>query len=139
MKTAIAFLAAMALAVSARAGTGYVVVAHPSVKPAALTKSAVTAIFMKRTLKWQDGTSISALDQSANSAARASFSTDVLGRSVAAVKSYWNQQIFSGRDVPLVEKISDAEVLAYVRATPGAIGYVSETAETSGVKVITIE
>ena len=35
-------------------------------------------------------------------------------------------------------RASDDEVLAFVRATPGAIGYVSAGASTSGVKVITV-
>ena len=56
----------------------------------------------------------------------------------AAVKSYWNQQIFSGRDVPPVEKKSDAEVLTFVRSTPGAIGYVSDAAAVDGVRVVTV-
>ena len=66
------------------------------------------------------------------------FSKSIHGKTAAAVKSYWNQQIFSGREVPPVEKKSDAEVLSFVRSTPGAIGYVSDTASTDGVRVVTI-
>jgi hypothetical protein len=33
---------------------------------------------------------------------------------------------------------SDAEVLAFVRGNPGAVGYVSEAAQVSGVKVLEI-
>ena len=65
---------------------------------------------------------------------RDSFSREVLGKSVPAVEQYWTQAIFSGRAVPPVEKRTDADVLAYVRETPGAIGYVSASTPTEGVK-----
>ena len=139
MKIIRAFIVLLAFSVSAFAQGGYRLVANPSVKTVSLTKGAVTAIFMKKTLKWEDGSTIVALDQAGKSPVRASFSSAVLGKSTAAVKSYWNQQIFAGRDVPLVEKSSDDEVLAVVRSTPGAVGYVSDAADTSGVKVIEVQ
>ena len=43
---------------------------------------------------------------------------------------------FSGRGVPPPQLDSDEAVLRYVRARRGAIGYVSQAAATSGVKVI---
>jgi len=55
------------------------------------------------------------------------------------VKSYWQQQIFSGRDVPPVEKSSDAQVVAFVKQNPGAIGYVAEGTDTAGTKVVTVQ
>jgi hypothetical protein len=69
---------------------------------------------------------------------RGLFSETVLARHVAAVRSYWQQQIFSGRDVPPVEKKNDAEVLEYVRTNRGAVGYVSEASPASGVKVVEV-
>jgi hypothetical protein len=58
---------------------------------------------------------------------------------VSAVESYWQQAIFSGRSVPPLEKASDAEVLAFVRANPGAVGYVSGGADLgASVKELTV-
>ena len=63
----------------------------------------------------------------------------MLHKSVSAVKSYWQQQIFSGRGVPPTERSTDSEVLAYVRSNPNAIGYVSSAAALGGsVKVVTV-
>jgi ABC-type phosphate transport system substrate-binding protein len=140
MKTkSTALLLVFLSALPAFAGNGYRVIANPSVKSSVLSKTTVSSIFMKRTMKWDDGTAIVAFDQSEKSPARATFSTDVLGRSAGAVKNYWNQQIYSGRDLPPVEKASDEEVLSVVRSTPGAVGYVSETADVSRVKVIEVQ
>jgi hypothetical protein len=57
---------------------------------------------------------------------------------VAAVKSCWQQQIFSGRAVPPMEKAAESQILAFVKQNPGAVGYVSEAAETAGVRVLTV-
>ena len=79
------------------------------------------------------------VDLSANSPVREAFSLAIHERDVNAVKSYWQRQIFSGRGVPPPEKASDSEVLAFVRANPGAVGYVSSgTAVGSGVKVLEV-
>ena len=59
--------------------------------------------------------------------------------SVQMIAEFWRQQIFSGRNVPPVEKASDAEVLDFVRGNPGAIGYVSaSTSLAPDVKVVTV-
>jgi ABC-type phosphate transport system substrate-binding protein len=116
----------------------YKVVANNSVPVSSLSKKAASDLFLKKTTKWEGGAPAVPVDQLESSAIRQALSKDVHGKTAAAVKSYWNQQIFSGRDVPPIEKRSDAEVLAFVRATPGAIGYVSDGAATDGVHVLTV-
>jgi hypothetical protein len=55
------------------------------------------------------------------------------------VKTYWQQQIFAGRSSPPAEKSSDADIVAFVAATTGAVGYVSQTAPVGdGVRVLTV-
>lgn len=120
------------------AAGGFRVVANASVHTTSLTKAAASALFLKKNTHWEDGSAVVAVDQTDQSPVRAAFSTAVHGKSVAAIKSYWQQQIFSGRDVPPVEKRSDTEVLDFVRATPGAVGYVSDGAAVGGVTVIEI-
>jgi hypothetical protein len=74
-----------------------------------------------------------AVDLRPGDPARRNFSEIVLKRSVGAVRSYWQQRIFSGRDVPPPELDSETSVVAYVAKFPGAIGYVSGGAKLSGV------
>ena len=57
---------------------------------------------------------------------------------ISAIESYWRQQIYSGRGVPPPVKATDADVVAFVAANPGGIGYVSAAADTAGVKVVEI-
>jgi ABC-type phosphate transport system substrate-binding protein len=79
-----------------------------------------------------------AVGQIDSSLTRANFSKSIHGKPVSSIKAYWQQRIFTGRGVPPVEKDNDREVLNYVKANPGAIGYVSNAAKVSGVKVVNI-
>lgn len=62
----------------------------------------------------------------------------MIKRSVEAVRSYWQQRIFSGRDVPPPELDTDEEVVRYVLKHDGAVGYVSAGADIDGLKVISV-
>ena len=118
---------------------GYKVIVNNANGKSSLAKKDVSQLFLKKTPKWSDGTPVVAVDQTEKAAARERFTQEIHGKSVSAVKSYWQQQIFSGRDVPPVEKSSDAQVIAFVKQNAGAIGYVGEGADTAGVKVVAVE
>ena len=137
-RIAIALLAGTALLTVTAHAASYKVIVNNSVSVSSLSKKAASDLFLKKTTKWESGAAVAPVDQLDSSNTREGFSKAVHGKTAAAVKSYWNQQIFSGRDVPPVEKKSDAEVLSFVRSTPGAIGYVSEAASAEGVRVVTV-
>jgi ABC-type phosphate transport system substrate-binding protein len=117
---------------------GYRVVVNTGVPLSSLTKKDAVAIFLKKTKTWDDATPIIVVDQVETTAVRAAFSKEVHAKSVAAIRSFWQQQIFSGRDIPPVQEPTDAAVLERVRKTPGSIGYISDTTPPTGVKVIEI-
>ena len=138
MKTRIAILilTATLMGATAHAAT-FKLIVNNGVGVSSLTKKAASDLFMKKTAKWQNGSAVVPIDQAAG--VREDFSRAIHGKSAAAVKSYWNQMVFSGRDVPPVEKTSDAEVIEFVRSTRGAIGYVSTAVAADGVRVIELE
>ena len=117
---------------------GYQVIANASVGAASLAKAQISQMFLKKLGKWPDGKPVVACDQAKSAAIRDAFSKAVHGRGAAAIVAFWQQQIFSGADVPPAEKATEAEVIAFVKATPGAIGYVSAGADLGGAKVITV-
>jgi ABC-type phosphate transport system substrate-binding protein len=105
-----------------------------------VTAASLARIFLKQEKKFASGTAAFPVDQAKASPTRATFSKDVLGRSTSAVEQYWLQQVFAGRDTPPPAKATDDEVVDFVKRTPGAIGYVSASAEIpSGVKAITLK
>ncbi len=104
-----------------------------------LSNRFVADSFLKKVNDWSDGQRLQPVDQKASSETRRVFSLVVLGRSVAAVRTYWQQRVFSGRGVPPPELDGDADVVRYVSAHRGAIGYVSNAAKLDGVKVIKLD
>ena len=118
---------------------GYVVVVNAANPVTSITKDRANAIFLKRVSQWENGTPAVPVNLPREAAPREAFTRHVHGKSVNAVESYWQQQIFAGKEAPPTQRQSDAEVIAFVRATPGAIGYVSSAAAVSGdVKVVTV-
>lgn len=134
MGALLALLAAGAL----RAQEAFAVIAHPAVAGGQITKETLLKVFLRQMTRWSDGSVIKAVDQSARAPLRASFSQQALGQSVASVTNYWARQITSGKGPPPPVKASDAEVIAYVKANAGAIGYVAvgSLSEDPGVKVL---
>ena len=122
------------------AAQDYQVIVNASNSATTLPKSEVAALFLKQVTSWPDGSPVVVVDQPERSSARAAFSRAVLNRPARAISSYWQQQVFSGRDVPPTQRTSDAEVLAFVKSNPDAIGYVSRTtpldASVRAVKII---
>jgi ABC-type phosphate transport system substrate-binding protein len=117
----------------------YVVIVHPSNPHTVLSLKFVTDAFLKKTTRWPNGQGIRPVDLPADSEARIKFSEVVLRRSVAAVKSYWQQIIFSGRDVPPPELATESDVVRYVATNAGAVGYVSGAKTLVGVKAVSLE
>jgi len=104
-----------------------------------MSASDVAGLFMKKVGKFPGGGPATPVDQAKNSAIRGAFARAALGRPASAVDSYWQQQIFAGGELPPAAKASDDEVIAFVKATPGGIGYVSAGASLAGVKVVTVK
>ena len=103
-----------------------------------LTKDKVSKLLLKKSTKWDNGDKVEPVDLKTDSNVRKSFTKTVHGKSVSAIKAYWQKKIFSGKGIPPAEKNSDSDVIAYVKTKSGAIGYVSANANTSGVKVVNV-
>jgi ABC-type phosphate transport system substrate-binding protein len=114
------------------------VLVHPSNPSSSVSREFVADAFLKKTARWSHDEPIRPVDLRPNAATRRLFSERLLRRSVAAVRSYWQQRIFSGRGVPPPELDDDAAVVRYVLKYPGAIGYVTEGTRLEGAKVLAI-
>lgn len=117
---------------------GFVVVVHPDNPVATLTRDQVSRIFLKRTIRWEDGTQILPVDLARTAPVRELFSRAVLHRPADAIAAHWQQQIFSGRGVPPPELDSEARVAEYVRRNLGAIGYLAAATNTAGLRVVAV-
>lgn len=64
------------------------------------------------------------------------FLAGFVSRSSSQFKSHWKKAVFTGQGQPPKEVKTEAELIEYVAATPGAIGYVGASADVSKVKVV---
>ena len=76
-------------------------------------------------MTWKPGEAVQPVDQGEGSPVRRSFSKSIHHKDIPGVKRYWQELIFTGQGMPPVERASDEDVVAFVAASRGAIGYVS--------------
>ena len=134
---------ALVVAVTRTAGAtdSFVVIVNSSVVGTNVHRADLAAVFLKKAVRWGDGSPASPVDQSGTSPVRKGFSETVLQMPVTAVVQYWGRQLASmaASVRPPTVKGSDEEVLVYVARTSGAVGYVSShTALPPGVKAVAI-
>jgi hypothetical protein len=116
----------------------YRVIVHSKNPANSLDRTFLQDAFLKKIRHWPSGSVVQPVDLSPANASRLSFSREVLGRSVAAVRAYWQQRTFSGRDVPPRELVSDEQVVEYVLAHEGGIGYVGGATPLAGTKAVSV-
>jgi hypothetical protein len=119
-------------------GGTFRVIANPANPTNVVEQKFLVDAFLKKISRWPSGSVIRPVDQRPDSPVRRRFSEEVLKRPLAAVKSYWQQLVFSGRDVPPPELDSEEEVVRYVLRHAGGLGYVSADANLGGAKVVTV-
>lgn len=142
----IARLAALALlstlligAKSERNDVHIVVVVNVANSVTTISRDRLSKMFFREIATWGDEKEIMPVDQIDRSPARIAFARDVQNQSVSALKRYWQERIFSGNESPPPDRVTDADVLTYVRSNPGAIGYVLEGTDLGpGVKAVVI-
>lgn len=144
MRRLASFLLVLALAlcsagVSVATPPSFVVIVNADNPTVSVGRKFLTESFLKKSTRWPHGELIRPVDQAPESEVRRRFTDDVLKRSVAAVRSYWQQLIFAGRDVPPPEVAGDEQVLEYVQKHSGSVGYVSPAAKLGRVKVVRVE
>lgn len=122
----------------AQDASAYKVVVNPSNSAAQLSRLKIGEMFLKKAPRWADGAPVMPVEPSAKTPVRQRFTLEIYGKQVIAISAYWQQMIFSGKGIPPPEKSTDVDVVAYVRDTPGAIGYVWAGTDTSGVKVVSV-
>jgi len=126
-------------AATAEPAAGFRVIVNPANPIDKLDKRVVAEVFLKKRTRWDGDRAIQPVDLGQKSGVRGAFSHDVLGRDVVSVRRYWAQLVFSGRGVPPPELATDGDVVKFVAAHSGAIGYVAAGVALAGVKVVEVD
>jgi ABC-type phosphate transport system substrate-binding protein len=115
------------------------VIVNPGNPVTTVDRRFVADLFLKKITRWPSGDAARPVDQRGEAPVRLRFSEDVFERSVASIKSYWAQLVFSGRDVPPPELDGDEDVVRFVLKNAGAVGYVSPGAALDRAKTLTVK
>lgn len=118
--------------------TTYEVIVNPDNHATEIDRGFLRDVFLKKTVEWNDGRDVRPIDLAAKFPARTQFTHDVIGKTPSQLRSYWSQQIFSGKGVPPPETDSTAAVIAYVLAHPGAVGYLPTGTDPKGAKIVPV-
>jgi len=138
LRIVLAMLALLVGAVRSNAQS-YVVVVNSANPVTTVSKGMLNDLFLKRAVRFYDGEKAAPVNLERTSPTRDAFSRAVHGKGAATVEAYWQGQIFAGKETPPPTRATDAEVLAFVREKPSAIGYVSAgTALGANVKIVKV-
>jgi ABC-type phosphate transport system substrate-binding protein len=124
----------VARSAGAQGAEAYQVIVNEKSAASSVSRTLLADIFLKKATRWENGEAALPVDQRPSSAVRKAFSAGVLKRSVEAVRNYWTQRIFAGRELPPPELDSDEAVVRFVASHPGAVGYVSGGASLGSTK-----
>lgn len=129
----------LAIAVAAAAGTDdYKIIVHPDNPVTAVDRQFLRDAFLRKSSEWDGGETIRPIDLASRFRVRERFAQDVLRKTPSQLKSYWSQQIFSGKGVPPPEADSTDAVVAYVLSHRGAVAYLPLDADPGAAKVIKV-
>ncbi len=124
---------------SANGDDGYKVIVHPSNPATTISRDQLRRAYLKKTTSWSDGTTIRPVDLPTKVSARDRFTREVVKKTPAQLRAYWNAQIFSGKGVPPPEARSASAAITYVLANPGALAYVPSDVEIGDAKVLAVK
>ena len=109
------------------------VIANPSVSATSVSSGDIQSVFL--------------LDKDSHvqpvlvkgGAAHEAFLKEYLGKNDSALQAFYRSLVFTGKASMPKSVANDAEVVAYVAKTKGAVGYVSAAASTEGVKTLEVK
>lgn len=113
------------------------VVANPSVKAQFISVGELRSIFLAETNTLKDGSHVEPVFER-EGPVHETFVRDFLKQTNASLRNHYGELVFTGKASMPKSFNSDAEVVAYIAITRGAIGYVSGSVATEGVKVLDV-
>ncbi|OMG52584.1 hypothetical protein BJN45_14995 [Azonexus hydrophilus] len=119
-----AVMAELVVVVNARSGV------------AAMTRNEVINVFFGRNRQFFNGLEAMPVDLEDSHPKRLQFYKTLVGKDLSEINAYWSRQIFTGRMQAPPRLESTEEVLKWVAARPGGIGFVELSRADARVRVV---
>lgn len=118
---------------------GFQILVNPANRIDSIDRAFLSDVYLKKVATWHNDWTVRPVQLSRRFGVRDQFNKDVIKKSPAQLRSYWNRQIFAGKGVPPPELESEDDVIRYVLANKGAIGYVTAGVDPRGARVVRIK
>lgn len=112
-----------------------VVIGHPGLAVDSVSANEAKKIWLGKT-STLGGETLKVADLPKDAPARGDFYSGVVNKNESQLKAYWAKIVFSGKGTPPKEFGSPEDVVGWVAANPGAVGYVDSAAVNESVKVL---
>lgn len=103
---------------------------------AAMTRNEVVNLFFGRSRQFFNGLEAQPVDLDDAHPDRARFYQALVAKETSQVDAYWSRQVFSGKTRPPPRVASSEEVVKWVVANPGGIGFVDASRVDARVRVV---
>jgi TonB family protein len=113
------------------------IIANRSIKADSISAAELRGVYLLERTTLRDGSAAVPVLQKAGPV-NEQFLRYYLDRGSAEIRTYYQGLVFTGKASMPKELNSDVEVVDYVARTKGAIGYVSSTAPTEGVRILSL-
>jgi hypothetical protein len=114
------------------------IIANPSVGASGISSDDLKRVFLVTKSSLSDGSHVEPVLEKGG-AAHEAFLKEYLGKTDAALNTYYRSLVFTGKGAIPKTLASDAEVVAYVAKTKGAVGYVTASTPVAGVKELEVK
>ena len=128
----------MVTAAESAYAAGVKIIANSSVSASSISADELKSVFLQEKNSLSDGSHVEPVLEKGGPAHEA-FLKQYLDKNDAALQTYYRSLVFTGKGSMPKAVGSDAEVMAYVAKTKGAIGYVSADAAADGVKTLDVK
>jgi ABC-type phosphate transport system substrate-binding protein len=114
------------------------VIANPSVGASSVSSEELKGVFLSTKSSLSDGSHVAPVLLKSG-AVHEAFLKDYVGKTDSALDTYYRSLVFTGKGSMPKTFATDAEVVAYVEKTKGAIGYVGSGTGTANAKVLDVK
>ena len=114
------------------------VIANSSVGASSVSADELKDVFLATKTSLSDGSHVEPVLEKGG-ATHEAFIKEYLGKTDAALQTYYRSLVFTGKASMPKTLGADADVVAYVARTKGAIGYVGAGTSTAGVKILEVK
>lgn len=129
-------LACLLLLPAGEALAELVVIVNARSGVAVMTRNEIINIFFGRYRQFFNGVEAQPVDLVDAHADRARFYSALVGKDLSDVNAYWSRQVFSGRMLAPPRVANADEVMKWVSAHPGGIGFVDLAKADARVRVV---